>query len=186
MRSTLFILTLLSFASAFSQQDLSLDGIWQVPCKQGLAKHQYIHNSHVFSVESFFSDRDCNKISFRFDTIGTNSFPSENSLWINFTFQEIRLSVFVQAVVDDFNLRKVCGLSDWKFGEAQTITGLKCALFNYNKETQIPRAGDRKFGIFSINEDKLFYGVLTRELDGSTAEKRPTMLSEDYYLRISN
>ncbi|MEQ1721977.1 MAG: hypothetical protein ABL930_02295 [Pseudobdellovibrio sp.] len=144
-------------------------------CQQGLKKEQiYEPNNRVSTTEFFHQDALCNDESFRFQTIGTIQYNGEDSRFIDFTYERINLSVFKQNVIDDFNKRKVCGFNDWKVSVPQNITGLKCAIFNYTKETQIPKHGDMKYGIYLVEENRLYYGQPSQILDGSTPSKRPT------------
>ncbi len=162
-------------------------GIWIMNCQKGLKKEQiYEPNNRVSTTEFFHQDANCNNESFRFQTIGTVLFNDKNANFIDFTYEDIYLSVFKQNVIDDFNHRKVCGFSNWTLGSPQKITGLKCAIFNYTKETQIPKAGDQKFGIFSISDNKLFYGLNSVYKDGSNPEKRPTQLDTAKYYILKN
>lgn len=143
-------------------------------CQQGLKKEQlYESSAKVSTTEFFHQDAACKDESFRFQTIGHVIYSDENPTFIDFVYAQINLTVFKQHVIDDFNTRKVCGFSNWKNGEAQNITGLKCAIFNYSKETQIPKAGDYKYGIYSVEGNKLYYGQPSLEYDGSTPARRP-------------
>ena len=160
-----------------------LEGHWIIPCRDGLKKQQVFRGAQVTTIESFHKDRNCQNLSFEFETIGFNEFPAQNLMWINFTYAQINLKVFVDEVIADFNERKVCGVNNWKSGEVKNITGRACAMFNYNKPTQIPRIGDQKFGVYSLDEDKLFYGVLSKEFDGSAPDKRPKALNPEFYIK---
>jgi hypothetical protein len=163
-------------------------GIWVMDCQRGLKKKQvYESNNRVSTTEFFHKDVSCQDEFFRFQTIGTVSYNDKNPSFIDFNYEDIYLSIFKQNLIDDFNIRKVCGLTNWTMGGAQKITGLKCAIFNFDEETQIPRVGDQKFGIFSLSDDKLFYGKNSINKDGSSPEKRPTQLdpTKAYILKNS-
>lgn len=149
-------------------------GLWVLKCQQGLKKEQiYEVSGRVSTTEFFHQDAHCSDESFRFETIGSVFYNDANPTFIDFMYEQINLTVFKQRVIDDFNTRKVCGFTNWKNGEAQNITGLKCAIFNYTKETQIPKGGDKKYGIYSVEENKLYYGQPSSEYDGSTPLRRP-------------
>ncbi len=173
MVTKLNLLALVLFLYPASQAQIS-GGYWSTGCINGLKKEQvYGNNNKVISTESFYQDADCKVESFRFQTIGLVSYYQNSPEFIDFVYQEIYLSVFKQNVIEDLNLRKVCGYSDWTKAGAQNITGLKCTLFNINKPTQIPAAGDLKYGIFLVEKTKLYYGQLSPDFDGSTPAKRP-------------
>jgi len=155
-----------------------------MPCDRGLSKTQDITADYsATTTESFFQDALCTQESFRFQTVGSLSFNSDESMWINFAYEKVALTLFVPEVVQDFNSRAVCGLTNWSVGVSQTITGLQCAMFNVNRPSQVPRVGDLKFGIYRIEDNQLYYGQLTLEKDGSTAEKRPNFFSPEFFIR---
>lgn len=159
------------------------EGTWLTSCQDGLSKTQIIsQNNHSHTIEKFHQDRFCRQPSFVFITSGGLNFPAEINQ-IDFTYTQIQLVVHRKEVVQDFNKRSVCGLTNWKVSEPQTITGLKCALFNIHKPTSIPQSGDTKFGIYKIENDKLYFGKLSKENDGSTPEKRPQEYDNFFYSR---
>lgn len=175
-KSLLRFLTLFSgvFALSFASLAEIPDGTWIYPCHDGLLKTQIISGGHFsVTIESFNQDKYCQKPSFEFITRGYVEYPSNSLQNIDFSYSEIQLIVYVEEVVADFNERQVCGSVNWKKSEPQTITGLKCALFNIHKETKIPDVGELKYGIYKIENDELFFGKLTAQNDSSTDKKRP-------------
>ena len=155
-------------------------GFWSTGCQNGLKNEQiYGRNNRVFTTEGFYQDKNCTDESFRFQTIGLVSYysGSTSESYIDFLYEEIFLTVFKQNVILDFNSRKVCGYADWTVTQAQNITGLKCAIFNLNRPTKIPSAGETKYGIYHSNDGKLFYGRLTQELNATSPEKRPNQIN---------
>ncbi len=153
-------------------------GFWSTGCQNGLKKEQiYGRNNRVITTESFFQDKNCTDESFRFQTIGLVSYYSTSDGFIDFLYEEIYLTVFKQNVISGFNSRKVCGYTDWATTQAQNITGLKCAIFNLNRPTKIPSAGETKYGIYHSNDGKLYYGPLTQELNATSPEKRPNQIN---------
>ena len=161
----------------------ALSGIWRTGCLQGISKQQGFTESRSQTTESFFQDKNCSLPAFQFVTNGEIQFPEQNSEFINFTYASVELTVYTQEVVADFNSRNVCGFSDWQTAQKKIITGLKCALFNAKKETQIAKVNDKKFGIYRLEQDKLYFGQLTREMDGSSPEKRPLKLNPEVYFK---
>lgn len=152
-------------------------------CDRGLRKEQVIQGQAVTTTEFFHQDKECTQESFRFKTVGTLVFDNNEPSWIDFYYTAIDLTVFVPQVVADFNTRAVCGFQDWQVGTSKQITGLKCALFNVNKPTQIPTVGDLKFGIYKIEDGRLYYGQLTQEKNGSSAKKRPDMFAPEFFVK---
>lgn len=158
-----------------------LTGLWKTGCKLGLSKEQDINGRETVTTENFYQDRFCQNPSFQFKTTGLIGFSDENSIWIDFVYTEVEITVLREEVIQDLNTRQVCGLNDWEVAKPKVITGLRCALFNVSKETQISKAGDQKFGIYKLENDRLYFGQLTRETDGSDSLKRPTTWAEDFY-----
>ena len=174
-KATLLVLSYL--LSTLCQAQVT-SGLWTTNCNNGLINEQtYSANNRVISTESFHSDQNCQKISFRFQTTGLVSYYKGSDKFIDFIYGEIFLTLFKQEFISDFNQRKVCGLSDWTLSQAQNITGLKCAIFNISKEAQIPPAGEIKYGIFQMNQGKLYYGQLSKEFNSSTPAVRPTQIN---------
>lgn len=167
--------------ASFRTQASDLSGSWTTGCHQGLSKEQALDEAHSITTENFYRDQNCKLESFQFKTTGTLQFPSENSSWINFSYEMVQLTVYDQQVVADLNARKVCGIGDWRSEEPQIITGLQCALFNVNKETQIAKVADQKFGIYKLQEGRLYFGQLSRDKDGSAPSKRPTTWAPEFY-----
>jgi hypothetical protein len=173
----LLILIVLSFLKVQAQ---IAEGLWTTGCQNGLIKEQIYQNDNVSNREHFYQDKDCQRESFIFETIGSVQYTSTNTEFIDFTYETLTLEVFNTSLVADLNSRKVCGFDNWQTGQAKTITGLHCALFDVNNESAIPQKGDQKFGIYSVLEDKLYYGQLTLTNDGSTPQKRPQKLNTTF------
>ena len=185
-------------------------GLWNTNCERGLLKKQIYNNNFVSTEEFFHQDAHCADLSFIFTTDGYVEFPTDNQTdlsaneknfiksnsfasstqdqnFINFSYDKIFLSLHKEVSVTDFNNRKVCGFNDWKLAEKKEITGLKCALFNVNSEAQIPSAGQRRYGLYLVTEDKLCYGQLNQTYDGSSPARRPQQInSTTEYRYISN
>lgn len=174
------IISVLSLAifsfSAISEASIA-PGLWSTGCVNGLKKEQTYNAKQVLTAEHFYQDAACQDESFLFETNGRVNYPADDPGFVDFVYVEIQLTLFKKAVVDDFNQRRVCGLSDWQLAVPQLITAKKCALFNYSKETQIPAAGDLRFGLYAIEENRLYYGQLSPAYDSSTPAKRPKTLN---------
>lgn len=177
MTTKLNTFVLILFLTLATQAQIN-HGLWSTGCKEGLKKEQvYDKNNKVVSTESFYQDAACSHESFRFQTLGRITYYQSSNNFIDFTYEVIYLSIFKQNVIDDFNARKVCGYADWALTQAQNITGRKCAIFNIHKPTQIPTTEDIKYGIFQIAQNKLYYGKLSQDFDGSSPERRPVQIN---------
>jgi len=181
----LFVLITGVIALPFCVEATVPAGLWVSPCQQGLLKIQSLLSPFQSkTTEQFHQDQACKQISFEFITSGDLSYPEKENT-IDFTYSEIQLIIHVEDVIKDFNQRAVCGFTDWKKSEARTITGLSCALFNMSKPTQIPFAGVIKYGIYKIENERLYFGLMTKENDGSSAERRPLSYDGRFY-QLSN
>lgn len=173
---------LLSGLLSYSQTSATtpLEGIWVRPCYQGGMQIQMIEDNSDTANEIFYEDAQCRTPLLAFVNDGTFEIHDKQ---INFEFQKVSLVLHSDKVVADFNQRSVCGKTDWKKNSPAEITGLQCALFQEHKLVQVPRAGEMRFGIWQVKETKLFFGLLTRELNGSTPEKRPVDLDQRPYFK---
>ena len=158
-------------------------GRWVLACASGVARTQLFKESSVTLTESFHQDRDCLDLSFEFITSGDVIYPQADN--IDFTYRRVFLALHKNALIDDFNARRVCGISQWTLHAPVDITGRECAIFNFTKTTKIPSDGDTKFGIYRIDDGGLIYGKLTRENDGSSPQRRPVTFEAEriYYLK---
>ncbi len=181
MKTNLFILICITSLIPRISAAAINDGVWKTECRLGLKKRQTVQGLTIVSTEEFHQDSACTQPTFNFETSGINRYSSNEAGFVDFTYSQITLSVFIPEAVEDLNARKVCGLDNWKTGKAQNITGLNCPLFDVNKETPIPKIGDLKYGIYSVKNKRLYYGILTKEFDGSTPLKRPRLLNTEFY-----
>lgn len=161
-------------------------GLWNTTCERGLLKKQIYVNDFVSTEEYFHQDANCSDLSFIFTTDGYVEFPANEKNFINFVYDKIFLSLHREVSVNDFNARKVCDFDNWQLSEKKEITGLKCALFNVNSEAQIPSAGQRRYGLYSVIEDKLYYGQLNQTYDGSTPARRPQQINRSTEYTFQN
>lgn len=176
MKTLLTLASAVFLISSHSQASVA-PGLWSTGCVRGLKKEQNYHTRLVVTDEHFYQDANCADESFLFSTRGRVEYPSENATYVDFVYIDIRLSVFKKLVIDDFNSRKVCGESNWELSVPKSITGKSCALFNMQKESKIPSAGDIRYGIYGLENNKLYYGKLTQGQDSSSPQKRPTELN---------
>lgn len=182
MKRTFLILALF-LMNSLAYANEALQGEWTQTCQLGYSKTQIFQDDSSATTEFFYQDKNCKHESFRFQTNGSVKFSAENTTWIHFTYESVQLTLFSLDAIEDFNNRQVCGFSDWQQGVTKQITGLTCALFTVNQNSKIPHSGDSKFGIYKIEDDKLFYGKMTKEKDGSSIEKRPTEFSLDFLIK---
>ena len=147
-------------------------GLWETECLKGLKKEQIYHTKTVLTQEHFYQDSLCTDPAYLFSTDGRVEYPSENQTYIDFVYVSIFLTLYKKNIVEEFNQREVCGIKKWAVGTAQEITGLQCAIFG-EKPSQIPAAGNLRYGIHTIEGNKLYYGRLSQQSDGASPSTRP-------------
>lgn len=162
----------------------SLDGIWRQPCQNATYNQEVFSGNQVTLAESHFEDALCQDPVLIFQNGGTYTTDGQQ---MDFTFTAVSISLQIPELVQDFNQRQVCGFSDWQVGIARDITGMQCALFTGNQLVQVPSVGDKRYGIFRIDEekegDRLFLGRLAPGHDALSPEKRPLEFDPNFYLR---
>ena len=156
-------------------------GNWATDCVSGVERRQSYVSNFVRTEETFFTALNCEQPNVRFITTGHVSAltpdPQSEHRKINFTYQQVDLSLHRAELVSHFNQRRVCGFSDWQLNEPKEITGLNCELFQTGTVTRVAAAGDRRYGIYAIEGDRLYYGQLSISTDGSSEDKRPKVLN---------
>lgn len=171
-----FCLSLPFLLFSLSTYAIIAPGFWSTDCLNGLKKQQTYFAKRVLTEEIFYKDSVCSKPTFRFSTDGRVEFPSEDQTYIDFVYTSIYLTVFEESAAADFNKKEVCGLKTWIAAMPIEITGKSCAIFS-SAPAKIPSAGDLRFGIYSVEEDRLYYGRLTQKNDGSSPATRPAILN---------
>ncbi|MGZ3692090.1 MAG: hypothetical protein ACXVAX_11345 [Pseudobdellovibrio sp.] len=167
------VLLILGFLGSYRAEATILPGLYQTQCARGTLKEQTYSADQVRLVESFFQDAGCTKSYITFETQGGVQFEESSSQNIDFSYKKIFLTLETPALVDDFNTRRVCGFSNWQISVKQEITGLMCAIFNFDKASKIPSAGDVRYGIYLLKDNGVYYGKMTAQYDSSAPEKRP-------------
>ncbi len=160
----------------------SLEGLWQQDCQQGHRKTEQFHLNQSTLREDSFKETNCQSPLLRFESQGFFITAGKN---IDFQFSEVGLTLEDQDIVADFNQRQVCGEKNWTLGQAENITGKKCELFGTGSEIQIPQKGDRRYGIFKVEEKKLSFGKLDKNHSALSPETRPVQWDPETYKQFS-
>lgn len=162
----------LLFSGLTSYAQTPLEGIWLRPClNKGAAHIQIFTGLKNRADDLFYEDLNCTVPAMTFINIGHFKIQDQQ---IDYEFESVSIVLYTDRLVKSYNDRAVCGKSDWEKNSITVITGLRCALFQENYFVQVPKAGDKRFGIWKIEEDSLFFGALSQQENGSTPEKRPT------------
>jgi hypothetical protein len=103
---------------------------------------------------------------------------------LDFLFVGVRLIPRDHAAAAYYESVALCGLKGWKINEPKEIGGRLCDFLGLGEPFQVPRAGLKKFGVVKMEGDALYFGRLSPERDGSSAEKRPLDLDPLPYRRV--
>lgn len=158
---------------------LTLNGLWVRPCQQNNIQVQFFEAQSNYSDDIFFQDQNCKTPLMSFSNEGLyQSRPNQ----VDFQFQTVAITLYLKSMVDDYNSRRVCGFNDWAINKPRTVTGLKCSLFS-SREVQIPKKGDMRYGIWKIENEKLFFGKLTPSHPATSPETRPVEWDSRAYFK---
>lgn len=143
---------------------------------------EVIEKNEATLFETFYLERGCEHPQTTWISQGEIAIPGAHE--IDFTFRKVHLILHTEETVRVFNERAICDLTDWKIDEAREITGRACKVFENGSPLIVPAAGKKVYGIYTIDSDRLFFGRLTPERDGSTAGKRPEDWDPIFYSRL--
>jgi len=158
-----------------------LQGLWLRDCEQRVIRSEKFEHEKVTFTESTYSDALCKAPVIQLINEGTFTLPAAGQM--DFKFTSLRVQINSEAIIDDFNRRAVCGFQDWKLNEEKEISGRLCEIIYAGSPQRIPAAGDMRYGIYRLEDGYLYLGMLTREENALTPEKRPTNYDPRYYTR---
>jgi len=128
-------------------------------------------------VQRVFMDTKCQAAGYDL-TISGPYILDESTGALDYTLDAISLTPLNAQVAAAFNIQKLCGLTGWSKGKAQTISGLTCG------EQDMPAAGSVSYDVVKEVEGGIQTGKPSDVLDGSTAEKRPTEVDESLTYKL--
>jgi hypothetical protein len=172
-----FLFVSLAFGSSF------LDGTWMRSCQGGKITYEIFRKDEAILREDFYADTDCQTASIRFESTG-KFFLSANPIFMDFYFQKVEITPLSKQVAEDFSNRQVCGLSSWSEKLPIKVTGLNCQLFGA-KPIAIPQLGEARFGIYKIEDSRLYFGQNDPFYHGRTVERRPITWDHRFYQSVS-
>ena len=157
-----------------------LEGRWVQPCQNKAVREEVLANNSATLTENYYSDANCSDRLLTFRNEG--GLVAQDGK-MDFSFTRVTIALHSSALVEDFNDRAVCGYQNWIAGLERDITGMSCALFNPNKPGRSPQVGDMRYGIYKVEDDKLYFGQLTLQHNALTRENRPVAFDPRFYLR---
>ena len=167
-----------SFLSMTLPQEL--EGRWIQPCQNKAVREEVLQNNTAALAENYYLDANCSEPLLTFRNEG--GLRAEDGK-MDFSFTRVTIAVHSSALVGDFNDRAVCGYQNWIAGLERDITGMTCALFNPNKPALSPKVGDMRYGIYKVEENKLYFGQLTLQHNALTPENRPITFDPRFYIK---
>lgn len=159
-----------------------LQGVWRQDCTNRASRAENFQADKVVLTESFFNDDKCASDFLHFINEGTFMLPASGQM--DFQFTSVRLKITDESLVKNLNSRSVCGFQDWKLNEEKEISGRLCEIFIIGSPQKIPTVGDMRYGIYRLDNDRLYFGKLTRDENAMTPEKRPTNYDPRFYTRV--
>ncbi len=179
----LILFTVLASAAA------PLDGVWRQDCQRGSSREEAFSDAAATFTERNFWDGACSQPSVETISRGTIILGEalavpEGARAIDFTFSSVALRALDTRSAGAWNQRGVCGFRDWAPGVEKDVTGRECDFFGLGTVVQVPRAGDRRFGIVKGAPGALLFGRLSPDHSGMTPESRPQVLDPMPYRRI--
>lgn len=167
-----------SFMAVSLPQELV--GRWVQPCQNKAIREEVLENNTAVLTENYYVDAACTEPLLTFKNEG-GLVAADGKM--DFSFTKVSLALHSVALVEDFNERAVCGYQNWIAGLERDITGMSCALFNPNKPGRSPKVGDMRYGIYKVEENRLFFGQLTMQNNAMTPETRPTTFDPRFYIK---
>ena len=155
-------------------------GRWVQPCQNKAIREEVLRDNTATLTEDYYLDTACRERLLTFRNEG--GLQAQDGK-MDFSFTRVVIALHSQAFVEDFNDRAVCGYQNWIAGLERDITGMTCALFNPAKPAPSPKAGDMRYGIYKVEENKLYFGQLTLQHDALTPEKRPITFDPRFYTK---
>ncbi len=157
-----------------------LEGRWAQPCQLQTLREEIFVGTSSTLLENYYYKKDCTQPLMSIRNSGTYEYNEEH---MDFTFARITITLKDDLMIQDFNGRQVCGFSDWKLYEERDVTGLLCALITGAKPMKISEVGSKRFGIYKIEGDLLYFGRLEPGHDALSPEKRPIFLDSRFYVK---
>lgn len=181
------------FVGSFSAMAATpeLDGRWTQYCDQSAKREENFAGNKVTLTERFYFDYSCEALASEVENIGTFvvddefRYPDQKVRNMDFTFEAVRMTLHSDDAITFYNDHAMCGMSDWKKGEAKDVTGKRCEFFQEGRPVQVPMKNDMRYGIYMLQDTRLYLGLLMPGFDGSVPQRRPYLLDQRYYVKVA-
>jgi hypothetical protein len=170
---------------------LALAGFYSQDCANGFRRAQHFQSGTVVYREENFFDSECRSPSvatrsYGAFTLGSPVLEPIGARELDFRFEKVTLEPKTEAVAGIYRDRALCGLEEWSVGKETEITGLECDFLDNGAAFAVPTAGEMRFGIVGIGEDRLLFGRLSPAFPGRSPLTRPRQFDPRPYLRKAN
>lgn len=163
-----------------SESAQSLAGRWVQPCQLQTQREEVFAANTAVLTENYYYKKDCTQPLMSIRNSGDVVITEEH---MDFTFQEIGITLKDQMMIDDFNGREVCGFKNWTLYKEKIVTGMWCAIITGAKAMKMSDVGSQRFGIYKKTGDLLYFGRLEPGHDALSPERRPVTLDPRFYIR---
>lgn len=168
--------------SGLAFADQSLLGKWGSTCRKISVERSHYSDLNVSSTNlshnyRYFYDSQCQQKDYRLLELAhyaTSLNPNNAVLSLDLILDRLLVTFYRQETVDGVNEIELCEYDDWQVNIPKDILGKKCP------EGEV---GDEFFDIVQIMRGRLYFGLKSKELDGTTEAKRPNQINYDepYY-----
>lgn len=176
-----FLLCLSIIPLASKASPALLEGEWIRPCENGVIRSETFSRNTVIFGERFHYDRACAQGAFELLMGGLYGVRAHE---MDFRSTDALAKPLDERIAMTWNQQAVCGFRDWKVGEAKLVTAMACDFFSLGSPFQVPPRGLLRYGIWKIEGNRLYLGLMTAEFDASTPQKRPREWDSRAYLRV--
>jgi hypothetical protein len=169
-----------------------LDGSWKSECQNGKRADMHIERNSSLLLEAYYNDSHCDRAVFEIETTGKISYPeskeptfTHSAFPVDYEYQQITITPRQKDAVTQFNNNQFCGIKSWSLDTPQIVTGGFCRFIEGARPIPIPLAGQKRYGLFRIDEPWLYFGQNNAEEDSSAPERRPSRLQNQPFAKRS-
>lgn len=176
-------LIILSTISSLNAKGVEINGAWTGPCT--FFSNTSMHGSAKFSdsevlIEYFtYIDRYCEQPVHAYRYFRSYGIPNVQGSFTSIDYTVVRVEevVLTNRFVELSNETEACGFSNWKLGIPKDVTGRKCGSGDPH-----PEAGIMIYDIYKVINGFLYFGQMNQSKDGSSPERRPVLLDDEYIM----
>lgn len=169
------------FFSLVTLASPSLNGDWERPCENGVLRKEVVTAGTATYTERFHFDIACTQPAFEIAMLGEIRTHGHN---FDFRITRVLARPLEDSMTVRWNQKATCGSRLWRSSSFIDVSGRPCDFFLMGSPLQVPRPGSLRHGIWRIDGDRLYFGRMTSQFDGSTPERRPRDWDPRPYFRV--